>query len=67
MGSLRPRWGDTKVDGLGAMTGAWWCDEEGGNRGVRLTDTDLMQEVARYNEVDCRVMMEIVRYLRMHH
>ena len=49
------------------MTGAWWCDEEGGNRGVRLTDTDLMQEVARYNEVDCRVMMEIVRYLRMHH
>ena len=24
----------------------------------------LMDEIANYNEVDCRVMMEIVHYLR---
>ena len=26
-----------------------------------------MNEIIRYNEVDCRVIMEIVRYLRMNH
>ena len=57
-------WGHTKVDGLGAMTGAWWRDEEAGSRGVSLMDIELMQEIAEYNEVDCKVMMEIVRYLR---
>jgi predicted RecB family nuclease len=66
-GLIETSWGDTKVDGLGAMTGAWWCDEEASNRGVPLMDTDLMQEIARYNEVDCKVMMEIVRYLRQSH
>ena len=66
-GLIETSWGDTKVDGLGAMTGAWWCDEEADNRGVSLMDTDLMQEISGYNEVDCKVMMEIVRYLRMYH
>ena len=66
-GLIETSWGDTKVDGLGAMTGAWWCDEEAGNRGVSMLDIDLMQEIARYNEVDCKVMMEIVRYLRRDH
>ena len=28
---------------------------------------ELMQEIAAYNEVDCKVMMEIIRYLRTHH
>ena len=33
---------------------------------VCLSDVDLMSEVSAYNEVDCRVMMEAVRYLRGH-
>ena len=32
--------------------------------GCSLADVDLMAEVSAYNEVDCRVMMEAVRYLR---
>ena len=66
-GLIETSWGDTKVDGLGAMTGAWWCDEEADNRGVPMLDIDLMQEIARYNEVDCKVMMELVSYLRNNH
>ena len=27
----------------------------------------LMDEISDYNEVDCKVMMEIVRYLRTNH
>ncbi len=66
-GLIQTSWGDTKVDGLGAMTGAWWCDEEAKEKGVKLIETELMREVRRYNEVDCKVMMEIVSYLREHH
>ena len=53
--------------GIGAMVGAWWCAEEATQRGCKLAETDLMQGIVAYNEVDCKVMMEIVRYLRGHH
>lgn len=36
-------------------------------QGVSMTKLPLMNEVARDNEVDCKVMMEIVRYLRANH
>ena len=32
-----------------------------------LPETELMQEIGRYNEVDCKVMMEIVQCLRSEH
>ena len=63
-GLIETSWGDTKVDGLGAMTAAWWCDAEAREGDVSMTEIELMQEVARYNEVDCKVMMEIIGYLR---
>ena len=47
--------------------GAWRCDEEAKEQGVPMSQLPLMHEVARYNEVDCKVMMEIVRYLRTNH
>ena len=32
-----------------------------------MTELPLMHEIVSYNEVDCKVMMEIVRYLRANH
>jgi len=55
------------VDGLGAMVGAWHCGREAAARGIRLIDTELMQEIQRYNEVDCQVMQQILEYLRQNH
>jgi hypothetical protein len=49
------------------MVGAWRCDEESKEQGVPMSQLPMMNEVARYNEVDCKVMMEIVRYLRANH
>ena len=66
-GLIETSWGNTKVDGLGAMTGAWRCDNEARVRSTRLMDIGLMQEIAAYNEVDCRVMMEVLRELRANH
>ena len=60
-------WSDSPVDGLGAMVGAWRCDEAARQQGVPMTELPLMAEIARYNEIDCKVMMEIVHYLRANH
>ena len=60
-------WADSPIDGLGAMVGAWRCDEKAQKMGMPMTSLPLMDEIVRYNEVDCKVMMEIVRYLRANH
>ncbi len=67
LGLIKTDWEDNPVDGLGAMVGAWRCDEEAREKGVPMTEVPMMDEIARYNEVDCKVMMEIVRYLRAKH
>lgn len=57
-------WGDGPTDGLGAMVGAWSCEAEAATQGVSMATLPLMDEIAKYNEVDCRVMMEILCYFR---
>ena len=66
-GLIETLWRDGPTDGLGAMVGAWWCAEEAQRTGVPMSRIDLMQDIICYNEVDCKVMMEIVRYLRENH
>lgn len=66
-GCIETSWADSKVDGQGAMVGAWRCDAEAGRKGIRLADTGLMAEIQEYNEVDCKVMWEILSYLRRRH
>ena len=67
-GLVETRWRAGPTDGLGAMVGAWWCQNEvAQGRANRLVDLDLMKEIRDYNEVDCKAMMEIVRYLRDNH
>jgi len=66
-GMIATDWGKGLADGAGAMAGAWNAAVEAKRRGVPLGDTEPMREVARYNEVDCRVMAEILDYLRRAH
>ena len=66
-GLIETNWADSPIDGLGAMVGAWRCDEEARQKDAPMTELPLMEEIVRYNEVDCKVMMEIVRYLRANH
>ena len=63
-GMIETTWTDGPTDGLGAMIGAWWCDAEATRTGVTLPEVELMQEIGRYNEVDCRSMAEILEWLR---
>ena len=66
-GLIESEWGAGPTDGLGAMVGAWSCAREAAELGCPLEETELMKDIARYNEVDCKVMMEMIRYLRTHH
>ena len=67
LGLIDTNWSDSPVDGLGAMVGAWRCDEERQATSLPLDEMPLMKEIAGYNEVDCKVMMEIISYLRTNH
>ena len=66
-GCITTSWGNSKVDGRGAMVGAWRCDGEAAEREISLAETALMKEIEDYNEVDCHVMQEILYYLRENH
>jgi len=63
-GLIQTSWGEGLADGAGAMAGAWSAAADSRARGRSLTESPVMQEIARYNEVDCRVMAEILDYLR---
>lgn len=66
-GLISTEWGDGLADGTGAMAGAWLAAREARASGVRLTDVPLMREIDRYNEIDCRVMAEVLDHLRREH
>lgn len=67
LGRIETSWGDGPTDGLGAMVATWSAAAEARQRGVPLHEVELMQEVERYNEVDCRALAEIVAMLRERH
>lgn len=64
---IETKWESGPADGLGAMVGALWCASEAAKGGMPLSQIELMKSIQEYNEVDCKVMMEIVRYLRRNH
>lgn len=68
LGHIDISWDTGPTDGLGAMVGAWWCqDQVSAGQAQRLADVGLMREIEKYNEIDCKAMMAIISYLRNHH
>lgn len=63
-GLIETDWTDGPADGLGAMVGTWWCNKQAEEQGCSMTELPLMKEIESYNQVDCRVMVEIVSFLR---
>jgi hypothetical protein len=65
-GLIETSWKDGPTDGLGAMVGAWSAAKEAAEAGVSFKTHPLTKEIEAYNEVDTKVMWEIVRWLRNH-
>ena len=64
---IETSWGDGPTDGLGAMVGAWYCNKENKVTGKSMRGMRYMAEIEEYNIVDCKVMWELINYLREHH
>ena len=68
LGLVDVSWDEGPADGLGAMVGAWWCQQQiEDGRVERLSDVGLMRQIRAYNETDCEAIMRIVAYLRERH
>jgi len=59
--------GEGLADGTGAMAGAWAAADLAAKDGGDIGQVELMREVSRYNEIDCRVMAEVLDHLRREH
>ena len=66
-GLIETEWGDGLADGTGAMAGAWAAAAIAAQNKTDLGAVALMTDVARYNEIDCRVMAEVLDHLRREH
>lgn len=64
-GLIETTWESGPTDGLGAMIGAFWCDAEAARHNTAMSTIPLMAEIGRYNEIDCRAMAEVIRWLRL--
>jgi len=66
-GLIETEWGEGLADGTGAMAGAWAAARLAAANGGNIAEVELMREVGRYNEIDCRVMAEVLDHLRREH
>lgn len=66
-GLIETNWTNGPTDGLGVMVGAWSCDLEARAKDLSMRDLPLMREIEIYNEVDGKVMWEILSHLRAYH
>ena len=66
-GLIQTSWTDGPTDGMGAMVLAWQAERQAQSKNsntARLLDIAEMAEVVTYNEVDCRVMAEVIQFVR---
>lgn len=57
---IKTNWETATIDGMAAMMVAWNCYKTGED----VTKLPEMIDVIRYNEIDCKVLWEILNYLR---
>lgn len=68
LGYIETIWGDDgPSDGLEAMISAIKLYKQNLGKDVEdITTNDVMRDIIKYNEVDCKVIWEVVTYLRKH-
>jgi len=68
-GFIKTTWDDSGncSDGADAAVGAFRANLECKKENISFSEHSLAQEIIKYNEVDCRVLMEILYYLRENH
>jgi hypothetical protein len=63
-GFIKTNWdSDGVLDGISAMIKAAECSEDAKKKDISMTELPVMKKIIDYNEVDCKVMMEIVEFI----
>ena len=62
-GMIQASIGSSCDSGMTAMVKAWECY----NTSADPCNSEIMLDIARYNEFDCKVLWEIINYLRSNH
>ena len=55
------------ASGMTAMVNAWKCYQKHKSNTKSVSKSPVMLDVAKYNEFDCKVLHEILEYLRKNH
>ena len=68
-GWIETTWDDENpcADGMTAMVHAYYGYKESQARGASIRSIPAIKDIIDYNEVDCKVVAEIISYLREHH
>ena len=66
---IKTKWPNDSVckDGLDALILAKECHDDAIKKKVSMKVLPIMKDIIRYNEVDCKVLWEIITYLRNNH
>lgn len=65
-GFIQTKWEDSTIDGLDAMLVSWYAENEcRENKIDKLVDYKDMNVIVKYNEIDCKVMWDILKYIRL--
>lgn len=69
LGHIKTTWptGISSTDGVSAMLSTYNAYKDCQKTGKKLSEHNLIKEEIKYNEVDCKVLQEIIKYLRDHH
>lgn len=63
-GFIQTNWpADGILDGLDAMIKAVECSDDAKKKGISMADMPVMKHIIEYNEIDCKVMMEILEFI----
>ena len=64
-GLINTNWKDSNIDGLDAMLVAWIAENECSKNNINsIKDFYEMKEIIDYNEIDCKTMWDILKYIR---
>lgn len=64
LGFIKTKWEDSSLDGKSAILAAWRCNEYGKENGKKMGEYVEMKEIVKYNEIDCKVLFDILNFTR---
>jgi putative phage-type endonuclease len=63
---ITTQWVDEDINGLDAVLVAWQCNEMAIQDDCRLEDISHMKSIIDYNEIDCKVLSDILTFVKEH-